>query len=93
MEDVRREDVGGVTHTDSQDCVLWRSLCDATHSSVGVLCVMKEMGVTHRDDIQDAEEAVDTVSGVNLLHHTFFAILGDGRKTYQAIEFWHFVLF
>lgn len=39
-------------------------------------CMCKQVvGVTHRDDIQDAEEAVDTIAWVNLLHHTLFAIL------------------
>lgn len=45
------------------------------------LCVCcKKRGETYCDDIQDAEEAVDTVSGVNLLHNTFFAILSDRKK-------------
>lgn len=35
---------------------------------------------TYSDDIQNAEEAVDTVSRENLLHHTFFAILEEKRK-------------
>lgn len=33
------------------------------------------VGVTYCDDIQDTEEAVDTIAWENLLHHTFFAIL------------------
>lgn len=33
------------------------------------------VGVTYCDDIQDAEEAVDTISWENLLHHALFAIL------------------
>lgn len=37
--------------------------------------------MTYCDDIQDAEEAVDTVAWVNLLHHTFFAILEDRNNT------------
>ena len=35
----------------------------------GVLC--------YRDDVQDAEKAVDAVSWVNLLHHVFLPILRD----------------
>lgn len=46
-------------------------------------CVCKceqVVGVTYRDDIQDAEEAVDAITWVNLLHHTFFAILEARNK-------------
>ncbi len=44
------------------------------------------VGVTYGDDIQDAEEAVDAVAGVNLLHHVLFAIL-KGRNTTRISEF------
>lgn len=39
------------------------------------MTVQQDAGVTYRDDIQDAEEAVDTVSWEHFLYHTFFAIL------------------
>lgn len=35
------------------------------------------VSVTYCDDIQNAEETMDTVSGIDLLHHIFFAILED----------------
>lgn len=38
--------------------------------------------MTYCDDIQDAEEAVDTVPCINLFHHTFLAIL-EQEKTPQ----------
>lgn len=50
-------------------------VCDAAK-----MWLWQEVGVTYCDDIQDAEEAVDTVPWVNLLHHTFFAILEDMTK-------------
>lgn len=44
------------------------------------------MGVSYSDDVQDAEEAVDTVSGVHLLHHTVLAVLKTHRgKTEYVI--------
>lgn len=39
-------------------------------------CVREQVvGETYCDDIQDAEEAVYTITWINLLHHTLFAIL------------------
>lgn len=55
---------------------------DATLLSVQIcVCVWQDVVGTYCDDIQDAEEAVDTVSWVDLLHHTFFAILEKRNKT------------
>lgn len=49
------------------------------------VCVCEQVvGETYRDDIQDAEEAVDTITWVNLLHHTLFAIL-ETRNTTQIM--------
>lgn len=42
--------------------------------------VQQDAGATYRDDIQDAEEAVDTVSWEHFLHHTFFAILKKEKE-------------
>lgn len=39
------------------------------------------VGETYRDDIQDAEEAVYTITWVNLLHHTLLAILETRNNT------------
>lgn len=42
--------------------------------------------MSYGDDVQDAEEAVDTVSGVHLLHHTVLAVLKTHRgKTEYVI--------
>lgn len=94
--DVTSTEVGGVQHTDIQDCISFRNVCIVYMCVLGkpvctgvtqhpclcrFLCVWQEVGVTYCDDIQDAEQAVDAVSWVNLLHHTFFAILEDRNKT------------
>lgn len=53
--------------------------CDAT-----LVCVRvceQVVGEPDRDDIQDAEEAVYAIAGVNLLHHTLFAILQTRSNT------------
>lgn len=44
------------------------------------MTVQADAGVTYRDDIQDAEEAVDTVSWEHFLHHAFFAILKKKKR-------------
>lgn len=51
---------------------------------------------TYCDDVQDAEQAVDAVSWVHLLHHTLLAILEDERRkcffsfpnSRAAVSFW-----
>lgn len=55
--------------------------CDATP-----LCKCEQVvGVTYCDDIQDAEEAVDTIPWENLLHHALFAIL-EARKNMSTMR-------
>lgn len=66
------------TATDTSDClrvfaVVMQRPC---------VCVCEQaVGETYRDDIQDAEEAVYTITWVNLLHHTLFAILDTRNNT------------
>ena len=55
--------------------------------SCAVLRVCRSMGVTYCDDIQNAEEAVNTVSRINLLHHIFFAILEDMSRQVMIKDF------
>lgn len=46
------------------------------------VCVCEQVvGEPYRDDIQDAEKAVYTITWVNLLHHTLFAILETRNNT------------
>lgn len=61
----------------------WLSVCTTVGrmQHPGVCVCEQVVGETYRDDIQDAEEAVDTISGVNLLHHALFAILGTRNNT------------
>ena len=61
----------------------WESLwvcvcvCVCVCSVAWLLYVSSSVSVTYCDDIQNAEEAMDTVSCIDLLHQTFFAILED----------------
>lgn len=72
-------------------CVLGRPLCSTCvwfSNLVGpdrFVHVRQDEGVTYCDDIQDAEKTVDTVSWVNLLHHTFFAVLAERDNTWVSV--------
>lgn len=55
-------------------------ISDLYRHDAPLLSEFYDMGVTYCDDIQDAEETVDAVSGVNFLHHAFFAILTTERR-------------
>ena len=40
---------------------------------------------THRDDVQDAQQTVHTVTGKNLLHHRLRAVLGKTKHKTQYL--------
>lgn len=40
---------------------------------------------TYCYNVQDAEETMDTISSINLLNNTFFAILEDKNKIFSLI--------
>lgn len=45
----------------------------------------KKIKATYCYNIQDAEETMDTISSINLLNNTFFAILEDKNKIFSLI--------
>lgn len=80
-----QQEVGGAHNADIQDRVssvktqhVCRHGCERDTSNADVHASVCR--AAYCDDIQDAEEAVDAVSRVNLLHHAFLAILEDGNR-------------
>lgn len=72
-------------HSGSSLCVLGRLEEDRAFTAFApptdrCVTVQPDACATYRDDIQDAEEAVDTVSWKHFLHHTFFAILKKKKR-------------